>query len=116
MKQPKMSSMTIREKVALALRYAKLEDDDVDVAVTAFLEAAAEPDEQTGISWHMRPDEATGAMQEAGMGEDGPNCPEPSWRAMCNAAPEFEWGSAIRLLEGKPLRAGVNVEPGALER
>ena len=42
--------MTIREKVALALRHASLEDDDVDVAITAFLAAAAEQ------GWHMRRD------------------------------------------------------------
>ena len=42
--------MTIREKVALALHHARLEDDDVDIAITAFLAAAAEQ------GWHMRRD------------------------------------------------------------
>jgi hypothetical protein len=72
--------MTIREKVAAALRksdhadhFYEVSDEDystyADIAITAFLEAAAEPDEQTGVSWHMR----------------------PIYRAMLAAAPEFEW-------------------------
>ena len=55
-----------------------------DAAITAFLDAAAKE------GWSMYRDEATDAMLEAGMGEDGPNWPEPSWRAMCAASPKFE--------------------------
>ena len=90
--------MTIREKVARAIDPGAFKEQVrsshdrrplakmvATAAITAFLEAAAEE------GWHMRPDEATGAMEEAGMGEDGPNWPVPSWRAMCKAAPEFEW-------------------------
>ena len=54
-------------------------------AITAFLDAAGKQ------GWTMRPDEATGAMQEADMDEDGPSWPWPSWRAMCAASPKFEW-------------------------
>ncbi len=92
----KMASMTIREKVAVALRHASLENDDVDVAITAFLAAAAEQ------GWHMRPDEATADMKHAAfLAMDSAACrgdPKArAWdcvvghRAMLAAAPEFEW-------------------------
>ena len=79
--------MTIREKVALALRHARLEEDDVDVAITAFLEAAAED------GWHMRPDEATEEMAQQGKLEwwKHEGSVEDVYRAMHAAAPEFEW-------------------------
>ncbi len=83
------ASMIIREKVARAIcesehgapepdaeiyvrmKRAKAWEGRIDMAtaaINAFLAAAAEPDEETGITWHMRPDEATLA-----------------------AAPKFEW-------------------------
>ncbi len=71
-------------------------------AITAFLAAAAEPDEQTGISWHMRSDEVTADMKHAAfLAMDNAACrgdPKArAWdcvvghRAMLAAAPEFEW-------------------------
>ena len=86
--------MTIREKVARALRHARLEDDDADVAIGAFIAAAAEQ------GWHMRPDEATETMRLAGRQNSGDergrtSGPEDSmqlaWRGMGQAAPTFEW-------------------------
>lgn len=77
--------MTIREKVARALHAQTAEiqgkfpipsyehdtagfyADMSTAAINAFLAAAAEPDEETGISWHMRPDEATEEMLFKGM-------------------------------------------------
>ncbi len=76
--------MTIREKVALALHHARLEDDDVDIAINTFLQAAAEE------GWHMRPDEATLSMQLA-IRDMPPNEPSQTYRAMLAAAPKFEW-------------------------
>ncbi len=77
--------MTIREKVARALHHARLADDDVDIAINAFLAAAAEK------GWHMRPDEATKEMDFAGSGccwqDQAPRC----YSQMLAAAPEFEW-------------------------
>ena len=58
--------MTIREKVALALHHARLEDDDVDIAITAFLAAAAEQ------GWHLWPDRAT---EEVGLTSYRDMCP-----------------------------------------
>ena len=79
---------------------------DAAAAITAFLEAAAEPDEN-GIRWHMRPDKATEEMDIAGL--DDPNAdycdqcmqtghtrnsgfPSVVYDVMLAAAPEFEWG------------------------
>ncbi len=101
--------MTIREKVALAISRTGIPVIEAysmaDAAITAFLEAAAEPDEDDGISWHMRPDEVTEEMVEGackthkvgkpmkdGMGE----CPyfigrRKTYRAMQAASPKFVW-------------------------
>ena len=75
--------MNIREAVAIAIMEAD-HGRKGHAAITAFLDAAAEQ------GWQMRRDEATGAMLEAGMGDDGPHWPEPCWRAMCAASPKFE--------------------------
>jgi hypothetical protein len=110
--------MTIREKVARAIceadAFAPEPDDKIYIkmriakawqgrtemgtaAITAFLEAAAEPDEQTGVSWHMRPDEATEAIIRAGKKvkflepDLSTGYPDKIYRAMLAAAPEFEW-------------------------
>lgn len=110
--------MTIREKVARAGNRRILNsvatallnanctapgfglDRAADLAINAFLAAAAEPDEETGISWHMRPDEATEEMVEAIM--KGTEKFEPdmlqfcrhykgkNYVAMLAAAPEFD--------------------------
>jgi len=62
------------------------------VAIDAFLAAAAEPDEKTGISWHMRPDEATEEMLTVVMPSvQDKECYEIDYLAMLAAAPEFEW-------------------------
>lgn len=52
--------MTIRERVATAIMEA-CPGMKGHAAINAFLAGAAEPDED-GISWHMRPDEATEEM------------------------------------------------------
>ena len=96
--------MTIREKVARAILLRRTRPDfhavvkkawavDHDrelttAAINAFLAAAAEPDKETGISWHMRPDEATEEMIIAGGNHDHVG---DGYEAMHNAAPEFKW-------------------------
>ena len=69
-----------------------------NVAIVAFLEAAAEPDER-GVSWHMRPDEATEEMTSvtkeketivAGIYRSREFLKE-GYHAMLAVAPEFEW-------------------------
>ena len=100
-----MSSMTIREKVARAIRQKTAEIDhrpDVvqpdpmwfahefaTAAITAFLEAAAEQ------GWHMKPRAATDDMMRALYGpylsETAEETRRASYRAMLAAAPEFEW-------------------------
>ena len=96
--------MTIREKVALVI--AKKTNiscgaawDFTDPIITAFLAAAAEPDEETGISWHMRPDVATETMLSDHQVALLSYAPvgrvaylREAYRAMLAAAPEFEWG------------------------
>ena len=103
--------MTLREKVARAIYeiwWHKIEGFAGDpyygssanlwqnwspaatAAIDAFLAAAAEPDEKTGISWHMRPDEATEEMQRVISGR----CkhPERTYRAMlADPTAQFEW-------------------------
>ena len=65
-----------------------------DRIITAFLEAAAEPDEQTGTRWHMRPDEATYKMIVAGDTIRVPDgFMDSRYKAMLAAAPKFEWKS-----------------------
>lgn len=99
--------MTIREKVARAICATVGDhhfvdaawDEHIDFAVaaiTAFLEAAAEQ------GWHMRPDEPSPEMRHAAfVAMDKPHAMgEPKarafdcvvgYRAMLDAAPEFEW-------------------------
>ena len=85
--------MTIREKVARAMELSM--KYDVDIAINAFLAAAAEQ------GWHMRPDEATADMKHAAfLAMDNAACRgDPKARAwdcvvghgaMLAAAPEFE--------------------------
>ena len=78
--------MNIRTKVARAIGEANHGRQGHD-AITAFLEAAAEE------GWHMRPDEATEGMENAGFTTvAASNNPiKRSYRAMLAAAPEFEW-------------------------
>lgn len=93
--------MTIREKVAQAIRQKTAEIDhrpDVvqpdpmwfahefaTATITAFLEAAAEQ------GWNMRPDEATEEMQMAAV-HVALNWEAQTWHAMLAAAPKFdEW-------------------------
>ena len=99
--------MTIREEVAHAIRQKTAEIDhrpDViqpdpmwfshefaTAAINAFLTAAAEPDEKTGISWHMRPDEATDEMVSNLWKPRHEHTEKGAYRAMLAAAPEFEW-------------------------
>ena len=86
--------MTIREKVAKAVYPANF--SLAQVAITAFLEAAAEE------GWHMRPDKATEEMVGVVVDscraenieifrEDEDALPDVVWNAMLVAAPKFEW-------------------------
>lgn len=59
--------------------------EDSAVAITTFLEAAAEQ------GWHMRPDEITEEMDTAGSGWCWHEAPPKCWRDMTKAAPKFEW-------------------------
>lgn len=97
--------MSIREKVARAMYEREIvggnwDDeatgtkmafrDEVEAAITAFLEVAAEQ------GWRMRPDEATEEMGNSGAATwdvgSGPwNNLSTSYRAMLAAAPPFEW-------------------------
>ena len=111
--------MIIREKVARAIcesehgapepdaeiyvrmKRAKAWEGRIDMAtaaINAFLAAAAEPDEETGISWHMRPDVATETMLSdhqiallsyASVGRVV--YLREAYRAMLTTAPKFEW-------------------------
>lgn len=58
----------------------------------AMLAAAAEPDEETGISWHMRPDEATESMAVAGCRHENMGDMAGRYRAMlADPTAQFEW-------------------------
>ncbi len=84
---PNMSSMTILEKVARAVKSEAFDRFDtstlVALVITAFLAAAAEE------GWHMQRDEATEEMITAGGNHDHVG---DGYEAMHNAAPKFEWG------------------------
>ncbi len=64
------------------------------MTIRKFLEAAG------ARGWHMRPDEATEVMLQAGIENSGDergrtagpeNSMQLMWRAMCHVAPELEW-------------------------
>ncbi len=96
--------MTIRERVARALAAEDGNDFHssynflATAAITAFLKAAAEPDEH-GHTWHMRRDEATEEMAHAANGfsyvseytmrQDKELIDK--YRAILEAGPPFEW-------------------------
>ncbi len=81
--------MTIRERVATAIDEACPGDKGL-AAITAFLKAAAEPDEN-GVRWHMKPVEPTQEMLAiASHTPLGPGGTAP-YRAMLDASPKFEW-------------------------
>ncbi len=86
--------MNVLEKVARVLYVGADESylSNANGAINTFLVTAAKQ------GWHMRPDEATEHMKEAGWNTQMPQpWEEPHfkmsevWKGMTIAAPEFEW-------------------------